>query len=214
MHLLAGLGNPGAKYAGNRHNIGFMLLDAAAREYGFSPWRRKFQGEVAEASIAGARVLALKPMTYMNNSGRSVGEAWRFHKIERENVIVLHDELDLALGKVRVKVGGGHGGHNGIRDIANQIGPDFVRVRIGIGHPGDKERVHGHVLNDFAKAEQADVDRLIHAVSDNLALLLSGDHSGFMNKVALIVNPPPPRKPRPEQTEKPAEDASGDKDGV
>lgn len=199
MHLLVGLGNPGEKYSGNRHNIGFMVLDAIAREYGFAGWRKRFRGEAAEGSLAGARILALKPMTYMNNSGRSVGEAWRFHKIEREKVIVLHDELDLALGKIRVKLGGGHGGHNGIRDIANQIGPDFVRVRIGIGHPGDKGKVHGHVLKDFAKAEQGEVDKLIHAISENLALLLAGDHDSFMNKVALVMKPPRPKKPKPAQ---------------
>lgn len=197
MHLLVGLGNPGEKYAGNRHNIGFMVLEAIAREYGFAAWRKRFRGEVAEGSLAGARILALKPLTFMNHSGRSVGEAWRFHKIERSQVIVLHDEMDLALGKVRVKLGGGHGGHNGIRDIANQIGPDFVRVRIGIGHPGDKARVHGHVLKDFAKAEQGEVDKLVHAIGDNIAPLLAGDRDSFMNKVALVMKPPRPNNPRP-----------------
>lgn len=221
MFLLVGLGNPGAKYAGNRHNIGFMVLDAVAREYGFPGWRKRFQGEVSDATISGARVLALKPMTYMNNSGRSVGEAWRFHKIDREKVIVLHDELDLAFGKVRVKVGGGHGGHNGIRDIANQIGPDFVRVRIGIGHPGEKDRVTGHVLKDFAKDEQGDVDKLIHTLSGNLALLLSGEHSGYMNKIALTMNPPKPKPPKPDaqkpaapETAPPKVNDTGDEDGV
>ena len=215
MHLLVGLGNPGEKYAGNRHNIGFMVLEAIAREYGFAAWRKRFRGVAAEGTLAGARILALKPLTFMNNSGRSVGEAWRFHRIERSQVIVLHDEMDLELGKVRVKLGGGHGGHNGIRDIANQIGPDFVRARIGIGHPGEKARVHGHVLKDFSKAEQADVDKLIHAIGDNIAPLLAGDRDAFMNKVALVMKPPRPNAPRPkkpedEAAEKPAAEKPDD----
>lgn len=205
MQLLVGLGNPGARYALNRHNVGFLALDMIARRWGFGPWRKRFQGETAEGRVGDARVLALKPATYMNESGRSVGTAVRFLKLDPGAVTVLHDEIDLAFCKLRVKTGGGHGGHNGVRDIAAHIGPDFRRVRLGIGHPGDKERVHGHVLHDFAKAELPDLEKLLDAVAEQLPLLLAGDDGAFMSKVALVMNPPPPKPPR-----KPKPPATGD----
>jgi PTH1 family peptidyl-tRNA hydrolase len=197
MLLVVGLGNPGAEYARNRHNIGFMAADEIVRRHGFSPWRSRFQGQAAEGNIGGRKVLVLKPMTYMNESGRSVGEALRFHKIALSDVVVLHDELDLAAGRIRVKVGGGHAGHNGLRSIQAHAGADFKRVRMGIGHPGDKARVTGHVLGDFAKADQAWLDPLLDAVADHIDLLLDGRDSDFMSKVALAA--PAPKPPREEK---------------
>jgi PTH1 family peptidyl-tRNA hydrolase len=197
MLLLVGLGNPGAEYARNRHNIGFMAADGIVRRHGFSPWRSRFQGQAAEGNIRGCKVLVLKPMTYMNESGRSVGEALRFHKIALADVVVLHDELDLAAGRVRVKVGGGHAGHNGLRSIQAHVGADFKRVRLGIGHPGDKARVTGHVLGDFAKADATWLDPLLDAVADHIDLLLDGRDSDFMSKVAMEA--PAPRPPREEK---------------
>jgi PTH1 family peptidyl-tRNA hydrolase len=210
MHLLVGLGNPGAKYALNRHNVGFMALDVIARRWGFGPWRQRFQGEAAEGRVGDVRILALKPTTFMNLSGQSVGAAVRFLKLDPGAVTVLHDEIDLAFCKLRVKTGGGHGGHNGIRDIANHIGADFRRVRIGVGHPGDKEKVHGHVLHDFAKAEMPDVEKLLDAIADELPRLLGGDEAAFMSRVALVMNPPPPKPPRrPEGGKKGPEGGGG-----
>lgn len=197
MLLVVGLGNPGAEYARNRHNIGFMAADGIVRRHGFSPWRSRFQGQAAEGNIGGRKVLVLKPMTYMNESGRSVGEALRFHKIVLSDVVVLHDELDLAAGRIRVKVGGGHAGHNGLRSIQAHVGADFKRVRMGIGHPGDKARVTGHVLGDFAKADQAWLDPLLDAVADHIDLLLDGRDSDFMSKVAMAA--PAPKPPREEK---------------
>ncbi|GGB31184.1 peptidyl-tRNA hydrolase [Tistrella bauzanensis] len=198
MWLLVGLGNPGPEYAGHRHNIGFMAVDEIVRRHGLPPWRRKFQGEISEGRIGDERVILLKPLTYMNASGRSVAEAARFHKIPPARIIVFHDELDLAPSKLRIKTGGGHAGHNGLRDITAHLGADFVRVRLGIGHPGDKARVHGWVLSDFAKADQAWLRDLIDAVAAHVPLLLSGAASDFMSKVADAVRPPkPPRPPRP-----------------
>ena len=186
MQIIAGLGNPGAKYAGNRHNIGFMALDAIARRHGFGPWRSRFKGEIAEGSIAGQRITLLKPQTYMNASGQSVQPAAGFHKIPPADVWAFHDELDLAPGKVRVKRGGGAAGHNGLRDMQRAFGsPDFWRVRLGIGHPGMKERVHGHVLGDFAKADTW-VEPLLDAVADAAPLLAQGRPEEFMTKVALL----------------------------
>lgn len=197
MLLLVGLGNPGGKYEGHRHNIGFMAIDAIHRQHGFGPMRAKFQSEIAEGKLAGQKILLLKPQTYMNNSGRAVSEAARFYKIEPSNVIVFHDELDLPAGKLRVKTGGGHGGHNGLRDIDAHYAKNYHRVRMGIGHPGDKERVHGHVLSDFAKAEQQNwLGKMLDGVADHAALLAKGDQAGFMNKLALILNPPKPKKPK------------------
>jgi peptidyl-tRNA hydrolase, PTH1 family len=152
--LFVGLGNPGAKYSGNRHNIGFMAVDAIVRRHAFSSWRKKFNSDMAEGKLGGEKVLVLKPQTYMNESGRAVGEAVRFHSIPLANVYVFYDELDLEPGKMRVKLGGGAAGHNGIRSIAAHITPEFKRVRLGIGHPGDKDLVMPHVLGDFAKSDR------------------------------------------------------------
>ena len=191
--LVVGLGNPGSKYAGNRHNIGFMALDRVAQDTGFGPWRTKFQGELSESRVGDTRVFLLKPMTYMNESGRAVGEAARFMKVPPSDVIVLHDELDLAPGKVRVKVGGGHAGHNGLRSIHAHLGAEYVRVRLGIGHPGDKAKVAGYVLHDFAKAEEAWLSKVLEGVSDGFGKLVAGDDAGFQNAVALATKPPKPK---------------------
>lgn len=191
MHLIVGLGNPGSKYQGNRHNIGFMAVDEIVRRHGFSPWRKRFQGETSEGLMAGKKVLVLKPMTYMNESGRSVGEAMRFFNIDPSEVIALYDELDLDPGKVRVKLGGGAAGHNGIRSMIAHCGPHFVRARLGIGHPGDKALVHSHVLSDFAKADRAWLEPLLTAVADHIPLLVEGEEASFQNKVHLALNPAP-----------------------
>ncbi|WP_316191162.1 aminoacyl-tRNA hydrolase [Bradyrhizobium sp. SZCCHNS2096] len=187
MLLFVGLGNPGAKYARNRHNIGFMAVDAIARRHGFSPWRRRFQGETSEGSLDSERVILLKPTTYMNESGRSVQEALNFFKLGVGEVTVFQDELELPPGKLRVKVGGGIAGHNGLRSISAHIGNDYRRVRLGIGHPGVKELVHGHVLSDFAKAEMPWVEALCDAVADNAGLLTGKRDSTFANKVHLVL---------------------------
>jgi len=198
MLLFVGLGNPGPKYENNRHNIGFMAVDEIARRYGFGPWRSRFQGLAAEGLIAGEKVLALKPMTYMNESGRAVGEAVRFFKLPVDVVTVFYDELDLVPGKMRLKRGGGAGGHNGIRSIDNHIDKDYRRVRLGIGHPGDKNRVHGYVLADFAKAERAAwLETLIDAVAREVEELVRGDEARFMSRVAHAVFPPPPKPAKP-----------------
>jgi peptidyl-tRNA hydrolase, PTH1 family len=186
--LFAGLGNPGSTYAGHRHNVGFMALDLVGERHGFSPWRQKFQGRLAEGHLGGAKVLLLEPMTYMNESGRSVGEALRFYKLEPKDLVVWHDELDLVPFKCRVKQGGGVAGHNGLRSIAAHLGTqDFKRVRLGIGHPGDKARVTGHVLGNFAKAELPELAQFLDAVVDAAPKLAQGDESGFMNRVALLM---------------------------
>ena len=187
MRLFVGLGNPGAKYQGNRHNIGFMVLDEIARRHGFAPWRRRFQGEISEGTLGGERVILLKPMTFMNESGRSVQEAAAFFKISLGDIAVFHDELELPFAKVRVKVGGGIAGHNGLRSISAHVGNDYRRVRLGIGHPGAKELVHGHVLNDFAKAERQQLEAFNDAVSDHAGLLVGGNDSSFQNKVHLTM---------------------------
>lgn len=195
MLLLAGLGNPGRQYAQNRHNIGFMAADEIARRHGFGPWRGKFQAEVADGTLGGVKVLLMKPTTFMNESGRAVGEAMRFYKLEPADVLVMHDELDLAPGKFRLKVGGGHGGNNGIRSISNHIGAEFRRLRIGIGHPGRKDLVHRYVLHDFAKADAEWVEPLLDAFADNADLLAKGQDSSFANKVHLAIRPPQDQKP-------------------
>lgn len=205
MLLVVGLGNPGASYARNRHNIGFMAADAIAARHRFAPFRRRFHGEACEGSIAGRKVLMLKPMTYMNKSGRAVAAAAGFYKMPPEDVLVFHDELDLAAGKVRCKRGGGHAGHNGLRSLHAHIGPDYRRVRMGIGHPGDKDRVIGHVLKDFAKSDDAWLTPLLDAVAEWFPLLVAGDDGAFMSKVALTLNPPKP---------KPADARGGERDGV
>ncbi len=194
MKLIVGLGNPGTKYAGHRHNIGFMAVDEIARVHGFGPWRKKFQGEVAEGAVGGEKALLLKPATYMNESGRAVAEAARFYKLSPQDVIVIHDELDLAPGRIRVKSGGGHAGHNGLRSIIAHIGADFHRLRMGIGHPGDRNRVHGYVLSDFSKAEQAWLGPLLEAVARHVPLLVAGRFSDFASKVTM--DAPPPAQPQ------------------
>jgi peptidyl-tRNA hydrolase, PTH1 family len=191
MFLLVGLGNPGTKYAGNRHNIGFMAVDEIVRRHGFSSWRKRFKGEVSEGVLAGEKVLVLKPLTFMNESGQSVGEAMRFLDLEPDKVIVIYDELDLQPSKVRVKLGGGAAGHNGIRSISSHISPHYVRVRLGIGHPGDKNLVYPHVLSDFAKSDKAWVEPLLQAVSEEAACLIEGDYAKFQNRVHLALNPAP-----------------------
>lgn len=187
MHLLVGLGNPGDKYRNNRHNIGFMAVDAIARRHGFPGFREKFRGLVSEGTIDGEKVLILKPQTFMNNSGDSVQAALSFYKLEPEAVTVLYDEIDLIAGKVRIKRGGGNGGHNGLRSIDPQIGTNYRRVRLGVGHPGNKDAVKHHVLNDFAKADAAWLDPLLETLADNAGLLVKGDDNGLMNKLALAV---------------------------
>lgn len=203
MHLLVGLGNPGTKYAQNRHNIGFMAVDRIAADHGFGPWRAKFQGQISEGRLGSEKVLLLKPETFMNLSGHSVQAALQFYKLAPSDVIVFHDELDLAPGKCRVKTGGGHAGHNGLRSMHAQIGPDYGRVRIGIGHPGRKELVSGYVLHDFAKADQEWIDDLLRGISDGAADLVAGDTGRFQNAVALRVNPPRLSGPKPEPQPKP-----------
>ena len=189
MFLFVGLGNPGAKYASNRHNIGFMAVDVIAAAHKFSPWKKKFQGEICDGTLAGEKVLLLKPQTFMNESGRSVGEAVRFHNIPLDKVFVFYDELDLEAGKIRVKLGGGAAGHNGIRSISSHITPEFMRVRLGIGHPGDARMVTPHVLGDFAKGDREWLVALLDAVADNAAMLVDGTEAKFQSHVHLKVNP-------------------------
>ena len=190
MKLIVGLGNPGAKYAGNRHNIGFMAVDRIAADHGFAPWKSKHQGSISEGRFGSDRAVLLKPETYMNNSGQSVQAAMRFYKLDPEDVIVLHDEIDLAPCKVRHKLGGGHAGHNGLRSIHNHIGPEYARVRLGVGHPGHKDLVPTYVLRDFAKADADWLDDVLRGVSDGAASLAAGDPAKFLNAVALRVSPP------------------------
>lgn len=226
MQIFVGLGNPGTKYAGNRHNIGFVALDRIAEEHGFGPWKSKFQGQISEGRLGGDKVLLLKPETFMNLSGQSVGEAVRFYKLAPGDVTVFHDELDLAPGKLKVKTGGGHAGHNGLRSIHGHIGEAYRRVRLGIGHPGRKELVAGYVLHDFHKADQDWLEDLMRGIADGAGHLADGDAGKFMNAVALRVAPPrssggtlkangkqgkqPPSPPRPStDTQAPARENSG-----
>lgn len=202
MQLIVGLGNPGDKYAGNRHNIGFMAVEAIARRHGFGPFRQKFQGLVSEGTIAGEKVLLLLPQTYMNNSGDSVQAAASFYKLGPSDVIVIYDELDLAPGKVRIKVGGGNGGHNGLRSIDPRLGAGYKRVRLGIGHPGSKDAVIHHVLADFAKADRAWLEPMLDALAGNADLLVKGDDNGLMNKLAIAVGGDGAERPqRPENAD-------------
>ena len=187
MRLFVGLGNPGSKYAHNRHNIGFMAVGEIARRHGFAAWRRRFQGETAEGALDDERVILLRPLTFMNDSGRAVQEAASFFKLPAGEVTVFQDELELPPGKLRVKVGGGIAGHNGLRSISAHIGNDYRRVRLGIGHPGVKELVHGYVLSDFAKDERGWVEALREAIADNAALLATDRDSTFQNKVHLAM---------------------------
>jgi peptidyl-tRNA hydrolase, PTH1 family len=187
MLLLVGLGNPGSRYAGNRHNIGFMAVDAIAKRHGIGPWRRRFQGVAAEGPLAGERVLLLLPGTFMNESGRAVAEAAHFYKLGLPEVVVLHDEIELPPGKVRVKAGGGNAGHNGLRSISEHIGNDYRRVRIGVGHPRVKELVEPYVLSDFAKSERPWVEALCGIIADSAELLARGQDASFQNKVHLAM---------------------------
>lgn len=189
MKLIVGLGNPGSEYAGHRHNIGFMAVDRIAADHGFGPWKRAFKGLVAEGRLGAEKVVLLKPETFMNLSGQAVQGAMAFYKLPLADVTVFHDELDLAPGKCRVKQGGGHAGHNGLRSIHAQVGEGYGRVRLGIGHPGHKDAVAGYVLHNFAKAEQGWLEDLLHGISDGAQALAEGDAGRFMNAVALRVVP-------------------------
>ncbi|MET1411952.1 aminoacyl-tRNA hydrolase [Roseibium sp. HPY-6] len=190
MKLIVGLGNPGSKYEGHRHNIGFMAVDEIHRRHsGFQPWRARFQGQVSEGRLGNEKVLLLKPSTYMNESGRAVGEAARFYKIDPEDIVVLYDELDLPPAKFRMKKGGGHGGHNGLRSLTAHIGADYRRLRLGIGHPGDKKLVSNYVLGDFAKSDRDWLEPLLLNIADHADLLAEGKDSQFANKLTLALAP-------------------------
>ena len=193
MLLLVGLGNPGPKYEKNRHNIGFMAVDEIVRRHSFAPYRARFQSLTAEGTLANEKILAMKPTTFMNESGRAVGEAMRYYKLTPDDVLVIHDELDLAAGQIRVKKGGGLAGHNGLRSIDAHIGKEFHRVRVGIGHPGDKNRVHGYGLSDFAKAEMPIFEKLVDAMAASAETLGERAYDAFMTKVSLILKPPRPK---------------------
>jgi PTH1 family peptidyl-tRNA hydrolase len=204
MHLIVGLGNPGDKYRNNRHNIGFLAVDAIARRHNFPAFREKFQGLISEGTIDGERVLLLKPQTFMNSSGDSVQKVATFYKLTPADISVLYDEIDLAPGKTRVKVGGGNGGHNGIRSIDPQIGKDYRRVRLGVGHPGHKDLVMPHVLGDFSKAEvQSWLTPLLDALADNAGMIVRGDDNGLMNKLALAVQGDGAERPQRPETADP-----------
>jgi len=196
--LIAGLGNPGGEYARNRHNAGFMAVDTIHASYAFKPWRARFQGLWSEGELAGRKVFLIKPQTYMNESGRAVGEAVRFFKLPLTAVVAIHDELDLAAAKLKVKTGGGDAGNNGARSLTATLGPDYRRVRIGIGHPGEKHRVTGHVLGNFSKADEDWLVPMLTAIAEAAPLLAKDDDVGFMNKVQLATNPPA-KKPKPEK---------------
>lgn len=218
MRLVVGLGNPGPKYERNRHNVGFMAVDEIVRRHSFSAWRARFQGHVAEGQIGSEKVLILKPATFMNNSGQSVGEALRFYKLDASDVTVIYDELDLAPTKIKVKQGGGNGGHNGLKSIDAHIGTDYWRVRIGIGHPGDKSKVTGHVLSDFSKAEWPAFEELIGLMADRFDLMAAGRGSDFMSKLAMDRNSEPlpkaPVKPPETSPTAPAAQSSQERTGL
>lgn len=201
MLLLVGLGNPGGKYQANRHNIGFMAAERVAARHGIGPWRKRFQGQLAEGTLGGDKLLLLMPQTFMNESGRAVAEAARFYKLDPAQIVVAHDELDLAPGKLRVKTGGGAAGHNGLRSIDACLGSkSYRRLRLGIGHPGDKARVLSHVLGDFSKSDQEWLAPFLDALADALPLLVRGEDAAFMSRVAELTRPPKveaPAKPKP-----------------
>ena len=203
MHLFVGLGNPGPKYVGQRHNIGFMALDAIAAEHGFPAWRSKFRGQAADGRLGNERVMLLKPQTYMNNSGQAVGEAMRYLKLDPADVVVFHDELDLAPGKLRLKSGGGHAGHNGLRSLHQHIGEGYERVRLGIGHPGRKDLVTRYVLHDFAKDDAEWLEPLLEAVARAAPRLAEDDGGRFQNEVALAMQKAEPSRPAPERPRAP-----------
>lgn len=209
MKLFVGLGNPGQKYERHRHNVGVMALERIATRQKFSPWRAKFQGRVCEGDLGGERVHLLLPQTYMNDSGRSVQEAARFLKVDDADIVVFHDELDLAPGKVRVKLGGGNAGHNGLRSISAHRSNDYVRVRIGIGHPGHKDLVHNWVLGDFAKADQPWLEDLLDAMADAAAFLARGENERFMSDVARLTGQSDPARPAKAEAARPAPASSG-----
>jgi peptidyl-tRNA hydrolase, PTH1 family len=192
--LIAGLGNPGSQYARNRHNAGFIVVDALHAHGKFGPWKAKFDGQLSEGALGGRKTYLLKPQTYMNLSGDSVGPALRFFKLPLEALVVIHDEIDLAAGKLKVKRGGGDAGQNGLRSITATLGPDYRRVRLGIGHPGEKEKVAGHVLQNFSKDDITWLQPLVDAMVDAAPLLAKDDDAGFMSKVALLLKPPAPKK--------------------
>lgn len=216
VKLLAGLGNPGPKYANNRHNVGFMALDAIADSHAFSPWRQKFQGQLSEGRFGSDKVLLLKPETFMNLSGQSVSEAMRFYKLGPDDVIVFHDEIDLAPGKCRAKSGGGHAGHNGLRSIHQHIGPDYHRIRIGVGHPGQKEQVPGYVLHDFSRSDEQWLQALLDGIADGANWLAKGDTGRFMNAVSVrmqgdrLPNARRPISEKPAKLHKPTEKQKDD----
>lgn len=199
--LIAGLGNPGAEYARNRHNAGFMAVDTIHESYRFGPWRARFQGMLSEGSLGRRKTYLLKPMTYMNESGQAVGAAARFFKLPLSAIVVIHDEIDLAAGKLRVKTGGGDAGNNGARSITAAIGPDYRRVRIGIGHPGEKHRVHGHVLGNFNRDDEMWLVPMLSAIAEAAPLLASDDDVGFMNKAVLLLNLPA-KKEKPQEKDR------------
>ncbi len=211
MLLIVGLGNPGRRYAGHRHNIGFMAADEIHRRHRFSPWRARFEGEISEGQPGADKTLLLKPATYMNESGRSVGQAMRFYKLQPADVIVIYDELDLPPGKLRMKSGGSTAGHKGLRSIGAHIGKDFRRMRLGIGHPGAKELVNSYVLHDFAKADEAWRVPLIAAIAENVALLEKGEDATFMNRIHLATAEEEEEQAAPSRQEssKPAEKILG-----
>ena len=199
--LIAGLGNPGAAYARNRHNVGFMAADVIRENYEFGPWRRRFEGAISEGVLARRKTYLLKPATYMNESGRSVGASLRFFKLDLDSLVVVHDEIDLAAGKLKVKTGGGDAGQNGLRSITATLGPDFRRVRLGIGHPGEKHRVSGHVLDNFSKDDILWLKPLVMAMVEAAPLLAKDDDTGFMSKVAVLLKPPAHKTEKPKGKE-------------
>jgi PTH1 family peptidyl-tRNA hydrolase len=207
--LIAGLGNPGAEYSRNRHNAGFMAVDTIHESHDFGPWRSRFQGLISEGTLGKRKVYLLKPMTYMNLSGDSIGPAMRFFKLPVNALVVMHDELDLPAGKLKVKTGGGDAGNNGAKSITATLGPDYSRVRIGIGHPGDKGRVHGHVLGNFTKADEKEwLVPMLTAIAEAAPLLAKDNDIGFMNKIALALNPPRPNAPKPPKPAAPKKEKS------
>ncbi|MDA8585922.1 aminoacyl-tRNA hydrolase [Rhodobacteraceae bacterium] len=217
MKLFVGLGNPGSKYAGNRHNVGFMALDRIADAHGFGPWRGKYQGQISDGLLGSEKVVLLKPGTFMNNSGQSVGEAMRFYKLTPADVTVFHDEIDLAPGKLRVKQGGGHAGHNGLRSLHAHINDGYERVRIGVGHPGHKDAVPHFVLKDFAKADHDWLWPMLDGIADGAPDLAKGDAGRFQNAVALRLKPPRKKDDTAEKSAKshpkPAPDPEPEPDG-
>jgi len=207
--LIAGLGNPGAEYARNRHNAGFMAVDTIHESYDFGPWRSRFQGMISEGTLGKRKVYLLKPMTYMNLSGDSIGSAMRFFKLPVNALVVMHDELDLPAAKLKVKTGGGDAGNNGAKSITATLGPDYRRVRIGIGHPGDRGRVHGHVLGNFTKADEKEwLVPMLTAIAEAAPLLAKDNDIGFMNKITLALNPPRPNAPKPPKPAAPKKEKS------